>query len=134
MRRLRFTVGEVMAAVAASALLCFGLRVAPPDSLAALAVVIAGSVSGAVAQRLRGDGGVVGGACGGAITSTGVGAVLCLWLYLNPQLNSWIAEPGKAFLLAASRGGLIGSLVGLLVRTWCRWRRVLGEMDATPER
>jgi hypothetical protein len=123
-----------MAAVAASALLCFGLRVAPPDSLAALAVVIAGSASGAVAQRLRGGGGVVGGACGGAITSTGVGAVLCLWLYLNPQLKAWIAEPGKAFLFAALRGGLIGSLVGLLVRTWWRWRRVLGEMDATPER
>jgi hypothetical protein len=105
-----------MAAVALAALLCFGLRIAPPDLLTAVTVIITGSASGAAAQRLRGGGGVLGGAAGGAMVYMGLLVVNCLWRYLSPKY--WIAEPVNAFLLTALLGAGVGSVVGLLVRTW----------------
>ena len=119
LRRIQYTIREATAVVAATALLCFGLRVAPPDLLGALAVIIAGSATGAAAQRLRGGGGVLGGAAGGAMAYMGLLAILYVWLYLNPQKKTWIADPANAFLFAAVYGALIGCVVGLLART-CR--------------
>jgi hypothetical protein len=112
-----------MALVALSGLLCFGLRVAPPDLLGAFAVIITGSAMGAAAQRrLRGEGGLLGGAAVGAMAYVGLLAVNCLWLYLNPQTKTRIEAPAKAFLFSALYGALIGSVVGLLVRTWVGFR------------
>ena len=95
--------------------MCFGLRVARPDLLGALAVIIAGSAIRAVAQRLRGGGGVLGGAAGGAMAYMGLLATLYVWLYRNPQKKTWIADPANAFLFAAVYGGsdrLCGGFAG----------------------
>jgi hypothetical protein len=129
LRRIQYTIREATAVVAASALVCFGLRVAPLDLLGALAVIIAGSVTGAATQRLRGGCGVLGAALGGATAYIGLLAVLCLWLYLNPQTKTWIADPVNAFLFAAVYGALIGSVVGLLVRMWGRPFRSRGHSN-----
>jgi hypothetical protein len=116
LRRIQYTIRETTAAVALAALLCFGLRVAPPVLLTALTVIITGSASGAAAQRLRGGGGILGGAAGGAMAYMGLLAVNCLWLYLSPKY--WIAEPVKALLLTALLGAGVGFVAGFLVRTW----------------
>ena len=129
MRRIEYSIREAIAVVTASALVCFGLRVAPLDLMGAVAVIIAGSVTGAATERLRGGSGVLGGAVGGATAYIGLLAVLCLWLYLNPQTKTWIADPVNAFLFTAVYGALIGSVVGALVRMWGRPIRSRGHRN-----
>ena len=120
MRRIQLTIRQAMALVGVSGLLCFGLRFAPPDLLQVLAVIAMGSAIGAAVQRLRRGGGVLGGAAGGAMAYTGLLASTLLWLYLNPQTKTRIAEPVNAFLFTVLCVVVIGSVVGLLVRTWFR--------------